>query len=262
MLDRIIASKVAEVDRRRRLCPLATVRALAEEKSPPRDFLQALKSPRRQPAIIAECKRKSPSKGIIVAEYDPVSLALSYQRGGAAAVSVLTDEPFFGGTIEHLRSVGEELQIPVMRKDFIIDEYQIYEARANGADSFLLIAGVSDAHQLQYFLEIGRDLGMEALVETHSAKDMEIAKRTDAKIMGINNRNLDTMTVDLGWGIQALAALRQTRPDAVFVCESGIRSAEDIKALCSAGYRAFLIGEALAGSPDPEQALVALLDNP
>jgi indole-3-glycerol phosphate synthase len=260
ILDQIITNKKIEVDRVKSSRNMSSVRALAEEADPPLDFGCALLAMSGAPArIIAECKRQSPSRGILVEDYHPGEIAQAYERGGAAAISVLTDRIFFGGSLEDLKGVKECVRIPVLRKDFIIDEYQIYEARYAGADSFLLLAGVLDAAELQYFIEVGRELGMEPLVESHNGTQLEQALKTDAKIIGINSRNLEDFTVDLE-GTKGLATLALSKGNRrLLVCESGIKSAADIEAMKKVGFSAFLVGEALVTKRDPESALRELL---
>jgi indole-3-glycerol phosphate synthase len=257
ILREIIAHKRLEVDARMRSKPIELVRAIAEEMPSSRDFYSSLASD-DLPRIIAECKRQSPSKGIMKADYRPIEIAADYETGGAAAISVLTDEKYFGGKLSDLSEVSETVSIPVLRKDFIIDEYQIYEARAAGADSFLLISGVLDFAQLQYFCEIGRDLGMEALVECHNIEEVDSALKTDCKILGINNRNLKDMKVSLNTAVELAGHILKHDSNRILVCESGIKSRDDIQRMQSVGYRAFLIGEALMLSPDPSQALMDL----
>ncbi len=258
ILDQIIAHKREEVRGRIRNRSLAIVRALAEESERPRSFLASLCDPHK-PRIIAECKKKSPSKGVLLEQYDPGSIATAYELGGAAAISVLTDEAYFGGKLEHLLEVKSKTSIPLLRKDFVIDEYQIFETLAAGGDSFLLLAGVLDTAQLQYFIEIGRDLGMEPLVETHSEADAQMALATDAKIIGINNRNLKTMQISLKTSLTLLAKIKGSDPaKRIFVCESGIHSASDVQIGLSAGFDAFLVGEHLMTADHPTQELLAL----
>jgi indole-3-glycerol phosphate synthase len=211
------------------------------------------------PRIIAECKQKSPSRGIMCDPYDPVQIAKSYELNGAAAISVLTDEQYFGGHLSHLINVTGAVNIPVLRKDFIVDEYQVYEARAAGADTFLLLAGLLDTAQLQYLIEVGRELGMEPLIESHDSQELAMAMATDGLIIGINNRNLKTFSVTLE-NAKALAdQARVTDHPRILVCESGIRTAKDIEIMTAVGYNAFLIGEALVSTPDPGQSLSALI---
>jgi indole-3-glycerol phosphate synthase len=256
-LDKIIERKRWEISDRMRAKPLELVRALAEEQPSARSFWDALSKGTR-PRIIAECKQRSPSKGVLKSNYDPVALALSYQAGGAAAISVLTDQEFFGGDIKHLTDVSLAVQIPVLRKDFVVDEYQILEARAAGADSFLLISGVLDYAQLQYFCEIGRDFAMEPLVECHNLQEVEIALRTDCKILGINNRDLKTMSIDLNTSVAMASEILARDSSRLLVCESGIKTPQDIASMEASGFSAFLIGESLMLSQDPKKALLDL----
>ncbi len=260
ILDKIIADKKVEVDLAKKKSPVSIVKALAEEQDPPRGFGEALLPMSDNPVrIIAECKRKSPSKGLLKDPYDPVSIACAYERGGAAAISVLTDEVYFGGRLEDLRVVKQSISLPVLRKDFIIDEYQIYQARAYGADSFLLLSGVLDLAKLQYLIEVGRELSMEPLVESHTAGELDQALKTDAKILGINNRNLGTFAVDLDHSKELFKQASSDGQGRVIVCESGIKGREDIVKMCQVGYKAFLVGEALVTKPDSEQAMKELL---
>ncbi len=259
VLKQILAQKAIDVEQAKRQQPLSVVKAMMETAPPPRDFVAALRKSPKGARIIAECKQKSPSKGTLVSHYDPVAIARSYEKGGAAAISVLTDGPFFGGDLEHLLQVKENVGIPVLRKDFIIDEYQIYEARRYGADAFLLLSGVLDTAQLQYFLEIGRDLGMGTLIESHTREELEAALRTDAEVLGINNRNLTTMQVDFNNSLDLVKMARKSDVDRILVCESGINSKEQLKAAEKQGFSAFLIGEHLMTQKNPQQALLELI---
>jgi indole-3-glycerol phosphate synthase len=260
ILEKIIANKRIEVERLKSGRNMSSVRMLAEEADPPLDFGCALLSMSDAPIrIIAECKRKSPSRGVLVDNYQPGEIARAYERGGAAAISVLTDEAFFGGTMEDLKIVRENVSIPIIRKDFIIDEYQIYEARYGGADSFLLLSGVLDTAELQYFIEIGRELGMEALVESHNKIQLEQSLKTDSKLIGINNRNLEDFSVDID-NTKNLAALALAKGHGrILICESGIKTREDIETMTKVGFSAFLVGEALVTKRDPEAAVRELL---
>jgi len=257
ILNQIVAAKKNEVLQHKRTTSLEVLQAFCEDSINQIDFIHALDT--KTPAIIAECKKKSPSAGVLIEDYDPVVLAGSYQQAGACAVSVLTDEPFFGGDLSHLEDVAAQVSIPVLRKDFIIDEYQIYEARRYGAASYLLLASLLDAAMLQYFIEVGRDLGMEPLVEVHNREELVSALKTDAKIIGINNRNLKNMTVDKS---QATALLKEFAGDLtgrILVYESGVTSHQDIENAQLSGFDAFLVGSALVTSPNPQKALVDLL---
>jgi indole-3-glycerol phosphate synthase len=258
ILQKILAQKTDEVRAAKRQRDIGTVRAMAEGMDMPVSFFDSIAAKDSGPRIIAECKRKSPSKGQFVPNYDPTTFATAYERGGAAAISVLTDEMFFGGHLSHLQDVSDLVSIPVLRKDFIIDEYQIYEARVHGASSYLLIAGVLRTGELQYFTEIGRDLGMEPLIECHSQEEVELALKTDGKVIGINNRNLNDFSISLDTSIRLAKSILAKDSSRVLVCESGVRTREDIAASKAAGMNAFLIGEFLMTHPRPDQALMDL----
>lgn len=258
VLRDIIAHKHTEVAAAKAAVPLAEVIAKAVTAPPARDFHAAL-ARTGGARVIAECKRQSPSRGVMIADYDPVRLATAYEAGGAAAISVLTDEKFFGGKLADMTAVRNALKIPVLRKDFIIDAYQIYEARAAHADTFLLLSGVLDRAKLEELLTIGRSLGMEPLVESHSEAELTAALSTSAKILGINNRDLKTFKVDLETSRALVAKAEGRMPRPLMVCESGIKSAQDIERMKSVGYNAFLIGEALVTHPDPRAGLADLI---
>jgi indole-3-glycerol phosphate synthase len=194
-----------------------------------------------------------------VENYDPVALAKAYERGGAAAISVLTDEKFFGGKLSDLAAVSRAVGLPVLRKDFIIDEYQIVEARAAGADTFLLLSGVLSPAEIEAFLTVGRRLGMEPLVESHTEAELDSALSTSARILGINNRNLKTFSIDLETSRGLVARAMRRAPKPLMVCESGIKSRTDIERMQGVGYNVFLIGEALATHQSPETGLQHLL---
>ena len=207
------------------------------------------------PRIIAECKRRSPSKGILRADYDPVSHALAYQRAGAVAISVLTEPTFFDGAPEHLTAIRERVATPLLRKDFIVSEYQVAEAAALGADALLLIVSALDDAALARLLSQAGQYGLACLVEVHDVDEARRAVDAGARIVGVNSRNLRTLSVDLG----VLDAVAAVLPSTVTtVAESGIRSAEDLERLTRAGYSAFLVGERLITQPDPGQALAEL----
>lgn len=259
ILQEILKNKASEVQEAKSRRSMAIVKALAESADPPRSFHEALKQKSEVVRVIAECKRMSPSAGVIRPSYDPVGIALSYERAGAAAISVLTDETYFGGKLQDLMKVREAVAVPVLRKDFVIDEYQIYEARAAGADTVLLIAGVLDLAQLQYFIEISRELEMEPLVESHSEAELALALKTDGHIIGVNSRNLKSFGVDLNQLGDLGQKTSQAHPERLLVAESGIKSANDIEQMTSMGYKAFLIGESLLRQPDCEQALLHLI---
>lgn len=247
ILDQILAHKRDEVARRKREHPLAAVRADAERAAPPRDLVRALRESAAKPALIAEVKRASPSRGLLAPEFDPVSLARTYEEHGAAAVSVLTDRRFFRGHLDHLRAVRREINLPILRKDFLFDPYQVYEARAAGADAVLLIAAVLSDDDLRALHHLARELGMAALVEVHDGPELERALRIEPHLVGVNNRNLHTFEVSL----ETTARLRPLVPAHVaLVAESGIHSAVDVARLARTGADAVLVGEALVAADD------------
>lgn len=258
ILAEIIAHKRTEVAAAKAKRPLADVDRDAKAAPKARDFLGTL-ARTDSARIIAECKRQSPSRGVMLQNYDPVALARSYQKGGAAAISVLTDEKFFGGVLGHLSAVRDAVQLPVLRKDFIVDAYQIAEARAARADTFLLLSGVLSARELESLIQVGRSYGMEPLVESHSEAEFDAALSTSAKILGINNRNLKTFSIDLKTSEDLVRKARKRSPKPLMVCESGIKTREDIERMQGVGYNVFLIGEALATHKSPEAGLQNLL---
>jgi indole-3-glycerol phosphate synthase len=257
VLAQIIAHKRLEVAMATARRPLAVVQAEAQAAPPPRPFLASLRKDGAR--VIAECKKQSPSRGVMVPDYDPVRLALAYEAGGAAAISVLTDQKFFGGALSDMTRVRDAVRVPVLRKDFVIDAYQIFEARAARADTFLLLSGVLSTVQPADVLPLGRALGMEALVESHSEAELAGALASSAKIFGVNNRDLKSFSVDLGVAKGLAARIRSAAPGAVLVCESGIKTASDVRDMRAAGYGAFLIGETLATAADPAACLRGLL---
>lgn len=205
--------------------------------------------------VIAECKRRSPSKGVLARDYDPVRVALDYERGGAAAISVLTEPTFFDGSLAHLAAVRRAVGLPLLRKDFIVDEYQLHEARANGADAILLIAAALDQPELVTLHRRAGELGLAALVEAHDEDEVKRAIDAGATLVGVNNRNLRTLTVD----VDASYRLARLIPKGVVaVSESGLQSRGDLERLRGEGYRAFLIGERFMTDPDPARAIAEL----
>jgi indole-3-glycerol phosphate synthase len=206
--------------------------------------------------VIAECKRRSPSRGVLRPEYDPVAIAHAYARAGAAAISVLTEPTFFDGSLEHLAAVRAAVDVPVLRKDFIVSEYQLFEARAAGADAVLLIVAALDIPHLKALAAQAAALGLDALVEIHDVDELAVALDIGARIVGVNNRNLRTLEVDVTASETAIARMP---PDVVAVSESGLRSSDDLARLRLRGYRAFLVGERLMTVPDPGRALHELL---
>lgn len=253
ILDEILAHKRGEVAEARRGLAPAEMRHRAEAAPSTRGFRRQLAAA-TQPAVIAEIKRRSPSKGLIRADFDPVALARAYVRGGAAALSVLTDEHFFGGHLDHLRRVREAVEIPILRKDFVVDAYQIDEARAAGADAVLLIVSALDPERLADLHAHAGALGLDALVEVHDEAELEGALAVGATLVGVNNRDLRTFEVDLGV-TERLARLLPAGDVVLLVAESGILGAEDVARLARAGARAHLVGESLMRQPDVAKAL-------
>lgn len=208
-------------------------------------------------SVIAECKRRSPSKGVLRAEYDPVAIAKSYADAGAVAISVLTEPTFFDGSLEHLRAVRAAVDVPLLRKDFIVSEYQLLEAKAAGADAVLLIVAALRPAELKVLHDHAVRHGLDALVEVHDARELDIAIDVGARIVGVNNRNLRTLQVDVHASEELIAKIPR---EVVAVSESGLKSADDIARLRALGYRAFLIGERLMTAPEPGIALKGLLE--
>ena len=254
MLDEILAHKRDEIESRRRLRPLAQVREDAERQPPARGFVDALQA--RQdaghPAVIAEIKKASPSKGIIREQFDPPAIACSYEAAGAACLSVLTDEKYFQGCDTYLQTAREATALPVLRKDFTIDEYQVYEARALGADCILLIASALRTLELGPLADLASGLGLDVLIEVHNRGELDRALSLQPHLIGINNRNLKTFETSLTTTFDLLDAI----PDGVtVVTESGIHQRSHIQAMLDRGVRAFLVGEAFMRAPDPGAAL-------
>lgn len=258
ILDTIVTNTRAELVLRRHAVPLPALLAQVEIAPPPRDYLAAL---RGNPAngdvrLVAEIKRASPSKGVIRADLDVAETARRFEAGGADVISVLTDERFFQGTLDDLRAVVAVSTLPALRKDFLIDPYQIYEARAAGASSALLIVGILDDAQLADCIALQRALGMEPQVEVHDETETERALKAGARIIGINNRDLRTFTVDLG----TTERLRPRIPaEYVVISESGIHSAADVERLRASGVQAIHVGESLMTCPDPAAMIRDLL---
>ncbi len=258
-LSEIIASKRKRIELAKTLVPLEQVRELAlETRAGARNhaLLSALQGEGIN--IIAEFKRKSPSKGVIRAGADPSLIAPSYKAGGAVAISVLTEEDYFDGSLEDLRAVKASAYLPVLRKDFVFDEYQIYEAAAAGADAILLIvAALSDESLLRLRRLAEEELKMDALVEVHAGEEMHRAGMSGAVLIGVNNRDLRTFEVSLETSVRLAA---EAPVDAVLVSESGLHARADLQRLKSVGYRGFLIGESLMRAEDPEVELRLLIE--
>lgn len=252
----ILAKIVADTRRRLEAEPpdRGALEAAIAEMGPAPDAMAALQAPGTR--IIAEVKRRSPSAGTIATDVDPVAAARRYEAGGAAAISVLTEPAHFGGSLDDLRAVAAEVALPCLRKDFIVDEIQLLEARAAGAGLILLIAAVLDDAELVRLREAAEALGLAALVEAHTAEEVRRAVASGAGIVGVNNRNLNTFEVDLETSVR----LRPLIPDgAVAVAESGIETRADVDHLAARGYNAFLVGSSLMRASDPEAALRALV---
>jgi indole-3-glycerol phosphate synthase len=256
VLDQILASKRDEVTVLHRPQTRELLRARALDAPPPRDFAAGLRRDDGHLAVIAEIKRRSPSKGELAPDLDPAVTAKEYERGGAAALSVLTDRHYFGGAVDDLREAREAVAIPVLRKDFVIDEVQVYETRAIGADAMLLIlAALQDDAVVRDLQDLAWSLGLAVLVEAHTAAEAERGVALGARILGVNARDLGTFAEDLA-GAAGLADL--VPPATIAVAESAIRSPEDATAMAAAGYDAVLVGEALVRAADPA-ALAARL---
>jgi indole-3-glycerol phosphate synthase len=259
ILEEIVWDKEREVAAMREKTPLENLKKQVVAMRPPLDFLGALKQGKTRPALIAEVKKASPSKGVIRADFDPVEIAKAYQRGGASCLSVLTDRKFFQGSFENLQAVRQAVDLPLLCKEFIIYPYQIYYARAHGADAVLLIAAILEDTDLRYFLKIVKALGMTALIEVHTAEEFDrVLGLEDVRLIGINNRNLADFSVDLQTTQTLLASRRQVLSDRgiLIVSESGLYTAEDLKIVGDAGASAVLIGESLVKQDDPGQAIV------
>ena len=249
ILDEIFAHKRIEVTKLKHKVSVMDLETAIKNLPPPVNFASALKgAANATPRLIAEVKYRSPSKGILIPDFDPVGLARTYAENGAAAISVLTDEKCFGGSLEYLKSIAHlNLGIPLLRKDFIFDPYQLLEAREAGASAILLIVAMLDPEQLRDLLTATKELELEALVETHTREEVDQALEAGASVIGVNNRDLHTFNVSL----ETSLALRSLIPDdLVMVAESGVHSTEDVSRLSAAGVDAMLIGEGLVTATD------------
>ena len=257
ILNQIVAVKRQEVAAALQRKPLVEMRADAESRVLTRDFLGAMRAriAAGRAAVIAEIKKASPSKGVLRAEFEPADIAQSYAEHGAACLSVLTDQQFFQGRIDYLKQARASCPLPVLRKDFIIDAYQVYESRAIGADAVLLIAACLDDVQLRDYEAIARSLDMAVLVEVHDAAELTRALKLKTPLIGVNNRNLKTFEVSL----DTTLTLRHELPaDRLLVSESGIQSRDDVLRLAAAGVNAFLVGESFMRADDPGLALAQM----
>src|ERR1700720_4744624 len=254
VLDQILEARLLEVEHRKKVLPETALKYGVKAATPLRDFSAAICKPGIN--ILAELKPASPARGVIRDPFDPVALATSFEAAGAAALSVLTEGEFFRASLKNLRAARKSIHLPVLRKDFIFDPWQVWETRANDADSFLLIVAVLRQQQLIELIALGRELGMEPMVEVHTSEELTRAIAAGAKIIGVNNRNLKTLDVRVETSFELI---EQIPDDCIAVSESGIRSAAELASLRAAGFNAFLVGTRLMLSSDPAAALCELL---
>jgi indole-3-glycerol phosphate synthase len=257
ILEKILAVKREEIAEAKKALPLAEIMSAADRQPPPRDFAGALrrKIAAGQPAVIAEIKKASPSRGILRENFDPAAIAVSYERHGAACLSVLTDQKFFMGSAEYLKQAREACQLPVLRKDFMIDPYQVYEARAVGADCILLIVAALEDARMAELEAVAITLGIAVLVEVHDGAELDRALHLKTQLLGINNRNLRTFDTRLETTLNLLDRIPDGR---VLITESGILQPADVLRMRNAGVQTFLVGEAFMRAPDPGAALTSL----
>lgn len=261
ILEEIVWYKEKEVDRLRDRIPLLELRKQVKDLPPPRDFLAAIKQGKTKPALIAEVKKASPSKGTIREDFNPTAIALAYEQGGASCLSVLTDEKFFQGSFENLALVRQTVDLPLLCKEFIIYPYQIYLARTKGADAVLLIAAILSDKDLEYFIKIINTLGMVALIEVHTLEELDrVLSIHGVRLIGINNRNLEDFSVDLQTTNQLIEARRDLlkEREILIVSESGLHTKDELKLVREAGVDAVLIGESLVKQNDPKDAIASL----
>jgi indole-3-glycerol phosphate synthase len=265
ILNKILAVKNQEIAAALSAKPLPVMRAEAEQAAPARDFAGAIrgKIAAGQAAIIAEIKKASPSKGVIRADFHPAEIAASYERHGAACLSVLTDEQFFQGSAAYLRQAREACSLPVLRKDFIVNEYQVYQSRAMGADAILLIASALTLNQMKSLEKLAHKLGMDVLVEVHDGKELEVALQLSTHLIGINNRNLRTFEVSLQTTLDLLSRISASEKghDCIVVTESGIFTADDVRMMRNHRVNTFLVGEAFMRAPEPGAELARVFGN-
>ena len=255
ILDEIVAYKRTELVETKRAAPLAELKAKAASMEPTRGFREALAG-EGEMRLIAEVKKASPSKGVIREDFDPVKIARTYEESGASCLSVLTEKKFFQGKLGYLDDIGKDVRLPLLRKDFIIDEYQIYETRIAGADALLLIVACLGHHQLEDYLGLAGRLGLDVLIEAHTYKELDRVLLTGARLVGINNRDLATFKVDLR---TTLELLKDIPDDCIVVSESGIKTREDVLMLQKAGVDAILVGESLMREKDIGKKVKELL---
>ncbi|MCW5314242.1 indole-3-glycerol phosphate synthase TrpC [Nostoc sp. KVJ3] len=262
ILEEIVWQKEVEYDLMREKVPLQELRKQVLTAPPTRDFVAALRQGKTKPALIAEVKKASPSKGVFREDFDPVAIAQSYQQGGATCLSVLTDVKFFQGSFDNLAKVRAAVDLPLLCKEFIIYAYQIYLARIHGADAILLIAAILGDQDLKYFLKIANNLKMAALIEVHSLAELDRVLALDGvSLVGINNRNLEDFSVDLQTTCQLLATRgsQLQEKNILVVSESGLHKPDDLSLVLTAGASAVLIGESLVKQPDPGAAIASIL---
>lgn len=257
LLGTIVAATRKVTEDRGAREPMAHLAMRAERVTPRPGLFTAALSRTDRYNVIAECKRRSPSRGVLREQYDPVAIATAYTQAGAAAISVLTEPTFFDGSLEHFAAVRAAVQTPLLRKDFIVSEYQLLEARAIGADAALLIVAALSPDELRSLSAFAQSIGLDTLVEVHDADELRVAIDIGAKVIGVNNRNLRTLVVD----VHASESLVAMMPKGVVaVSESGLKSPADLARLSALGYGAFLIGERFMTDPDPGAALASLLE--
>ena len=256
LLQTIVAATRRAVFEREARVPLAALRLDQAPKRPPHAFRAALAADGDTPRVIAECKRRSPSKGVLREKYDPAAIARAYETAGAAAISVLTEPSFFDGSLDHLAAARAAVQVPLLRKDFVVSRYQIAEARAAGADAILLIVAALEQPDLRRLLEAAGEHDLDVLVEAHDAGEIDRAVEAGADIVGVNSRNLHTLQVDPDL-LHGLAA--RIPSNVIAVAESGIRDGAQVASLRRSGYRGFLVGERFMASADPGEALRLML---
>ncbi|HLG54757.1 MAG TPA: indole-3-glycerol phosphate synthase TrpC [Vicinamibacterales bacterium] len=256
LLRTIVAATQRITQVRREHESLSSLERRAATGTPHGDRFEAALGRQGRVNVIAECKRRSPSRGVLAPQYDPVAIATQYEAGGAAAISVLTEPTFFDGSLAHVTAVRQAVGLPLLRKDFIVDEYQLLEARAAGADAVLLIVAALEQAELIRLQSRARELGLATLVEVHDEEELSRAIDSGAKVVGVNNRNLRTLTVD----VSASDRLAARMPAGVIrVSESGLQTRADLERLAGAGYQAFLIGERFMTAPDPAKAIAELI---
>jgi len=253
ILERILEVKRAEIAAAKLRAPLPELERRAKAAGAPRDFAAALRA--RNPAVIAEIKKASPSRGVLREQFDPAAIARSYEAAGAACLSVLTDERFFQGAAAHLMAAKGACSLPVLRKDFVVESYQVWESRAMGADCILLIAACLSKDQMRELERLAHELAMAVLVEVHDAGELDAALALSTPLVGINNRNLKSFETRLETTLELLPRIPRNR---MVVTESGILTGDDVARLRNAGVHAFLVGEAFMRAPDPGAALRAL----